>query len=44
MAEKLQTGDVLPTLSLRLAGGGEVTLPGDLTTPYGVVLFYRGHW
>jgi peroxiredoxin len=44
MADKLQSGDVLPTLTLQLAGGGEVTLPHDLTTPYGVVLFYRGHW
>jgi hypothetical protein len=21
-----------------------VTLPDDLSTPYGVMLFYRGHW
>ena len=44
MASKLQGGDVLPTMTLHLAGGGEVTLPADLQTPYGVLLFYRGHW
>ena len=44
MADKLQGGDVLPSLSLRLAGGDTVTLPADLATPYGVLLFYRGHW
>ena len=44
MADKLQAGEFFPSLALRLADGGEVALPDDLTTPYGVVLFYRGHW
>ena len=44
MPEKLQGGDTLPRVSLNLVGGGSVTLPDDLGTPYGVVLFYRGHW
>ena len=29
---------------MKLVGGGTVTLPDDLATQYGVVLFYRGHW
>ena len=44
MPEKLQGGDTLPSVTLRLTGGGQVTLPDDLETDYGVVLFYRGHW
>lgn len=44
MAEKLQAGDTFPEVSLDLVSGDTVTLPGDLDMPYGVVLFYRGHW
>ena len=44
MGEKLQGGDTLPEVSLNLVGGGTVTLPRDLETPYATVLFYRGHW
>jgi hypothetical protein len=41
MADQLQAGDTLPSMTLRLASGGEVALPDALTTPYGVVLFCR---
>lgn len=44
MAAKLDSGDSFPSTTLQLAGGGSVTLPDDLQTEYGVVLFYRGHW
>ena len=44
MAEKLDGGDRFPTMELELARGGRMTLPDDLHTNYGVVLFYRGHW
>lgn len=44
MAEKLNLGDTFPTLSLKVAGGDTITLPDDITTPYAIVLFYRGHW
>ena len=44
MADKLNLGETFPTLTLSLAGGGTRTLPTDLTTPYTIVLFYRGHW
>jgi peroxiredoxin len=44
MTEKLNLGATLPRLSLQLAGGGQMTLPDDLQTPYAVLLFYRGHW
>jgi hypothetical protein len=44
MGEKLRSGDKLPSITLNLVGGGAVTLPDDLPTDFGVVLFYRGHW
>ncbi len=44
MAEKLNTGDTFPRLSLELVGGGSLTVPDDLESKYKVILFYRGHW
>jgi peroxiredoxin len=44
MGQKLDSGDTLPSVTLKLVGGETVNLPDDLETPYGVVLFYRGHW
>ena len=44
MVDKLSTGDAFPSLSLQIAGGDTLSLPGDLHTPLTVVLFYRGHW
>lgn len=44
MAEKLDTGDAFPTMSLNLVGGDTVTVPGDLRSNYAILLFYRGHW
>ena len=44
MAEKLNLLDTFPSITLSLVGGGTMSLPEDLTTPYAIVLFYRGHW
>ena len=44
MAEKLAGGDTFPELTLDIAGIGQMTLPGDIETPFAIVLFYRGHW
>ena len=44
MANPLNAGDSFPEISLTLAGGGSLTLPDGITTPYQIVLFYRGHW
>ena len=44
MAEKLNLLDPFPQIALSLVGGETVTLPDDITTPYAIVLFYRGHW
>ena len=44
MAEKLNLLDTFPATTLTLVGGGTVTLPDDIATPYAIVLFYRGHW
>lgn len=44
MAEKLNLLDTFPPTTLNLVGGGTVTLPDDIPTPYAIVLFYRGHW
>ncbi len=44
MADQLTPGAVFPDVALNIAGGQSMSLPGDLDTPYSVVLFYRGHW
>jgi hypothetical protein len=44
MAEKLDAGDVFPSLMLTLADGQSLTVPDDLDAKYKVILFYRGHW
>ncbi len=44
MGQKLEAGETFPSVTMKLVGGGTVTLPDDLATQYGVVLFYRGHW
>lgn len=41
---KLNPSDPFPEIALNLVGGGTLSLPGDLTSPMTVVLFYRGHW
>ena len=41
---KLEAGNTLPSVTLNLVGGGALTLPDDVDTPYAVLLFYRGHW
>ena len=42
--EKLNAGELFPTMTLQLVGGGEVALPQEVDSAYQVVLFYRGHW
>ena len=44
MAEKLNTGDVFPAMTLDLVDGGKLSLPDGLDSRYKVILFYRGHW
>jgi hypothetical protein len=44
MAAKLNSGDVFPRLTLKLADGGTLELPGGLDARYQIILFYRGHW
>jgi len=44
MSQKLDTGDLFPPLTLNLVDGGQITIPADLSTPYQILLFYRGHW
>tara|TARA_A100001037_G_C15126169_1_gene626298 strand:- start:555 stop:689 length:135 start_codon:yes stop_codon:yes gene_type:complete len=44
MADKLDPGSTFPDLNLRIAGGGTMSLPGDIEMPLAIVLFYRGHW
>lgn len=44
MTQKLTSGDTFPELTLKIAGGDTLSLPGDLETPLTIVLFYRGHW
>ncbi len=44
MADKLNPGEVFPDITLKIAGGGEMNIPSELTSPLNIVLFYRGHW
>jgi peroxiredoxin len=44
MAEKLNTGDLFPKLTLNLTTGSKLELPDGIASRYKVVLFYRGHW
>lgn len=44
MADKLNLADRFPNLTLKVAGAAHLTVPTDLTTPYAILLFYRGHW
>lgn len=44
MGEKLQQGDRLSGLNLNLIDGGTLALPGDMSSRYLAVLFYRGVW
>ena len=41
---KLQQGDKLPSISLKLIGGDTLTLPEQMPTRYLALLFYRAHW
>tara|TARA_R110002072_G_scaffold89232_4_gene199884 strand:+ start:9147 stop:9278 length:132 start_codon:yes stop_codon:yes gene_type:complete len=41
---KLDAGDQLPDVTLKVGESGLISLPNDITTDYAVVLFYRGHW
>lgn len=44
MAEKLNTGDTFPSMTLNLVGGGTLNVPEGMDSKYRVILFYRGHW
>jgi peroxiredoxin len=40
----LRNGDSFPALTIDSVGGGTISLPGDLSGSFGVVLIYRGSW
>ena len=44
MAEKLNTGDIFPKLTLDLVEGTKLVVPDGMDARYKVILFYRGHW
>ena len=44
MSAMLTSGDRFPAMTLSVAGGGELELPGDFEMPLNIMLFYRGHW
>ena len=44
MADQLIPGAIFPDLTLNIAGGKTISLPGDITSTYSIILFYRGHW
>lgn len=44
LSTRLQNGAPFPHLTIDAAGGGTISLPGDLAGSYSVVLLYRGSW
>jgi len=40
----LHNGEPFPTITAARVGGGEMTIPQNLTGRWAVLLFYRGHW
>jgi len=44
MADKLNTGDAFPSLTLTISDGTTLQVPQDMGSGYKVILFYRGHW
>jgi len=44
MPNQLDLLDIFPSITLSLAGGGTLTIPDEIETPYAILLFYRGHW
>jgi len=44
MAEKLNTGEMFPSMTINLVDGSTLDLPGGIESKYKVLLFYRGHW
>ena len=44
MHDKLNLMDTFPSIRLQKVGGGTLTLPDEIDTPYAILLFYRGHW
>jgi peroxiredoxin len=41
---RLQNGQVFPSLDIRLVGGNAIQIPQSLQGVYGVILIYRGAW
>ena len=40
----LATGEQFPSITASRVGGGELTLPQDITGKWAILLFYRGYW
>lgn len=40
----LANDQFFPSITAQRLGGGEMTIPQDLTGKWAVLLFYRGHW
>lgn len=41
---QLDGGDTLSAFTLNIGADSTLTLPDDMETDNGIVLFYRGHW
>jgi len=41
---RLGPGDPFPPMTAAAVAGNTMTLPADLSTPYGILLTYRAHW
>jgi peroxiredoxin len=44
MAKQLNPGDPFPSFIVPLTNGRTLSIPGDLTAEYAVIIYYRGIW
>ena len=44
MLGNLSSGSIFPQITIKTVNFGELVLPGDLESKYGMILFYRGGW
>jgi len=44
VSNRLDAGDIFPSLSLDMTNGTALQLPEAMSGRYFVALFYRGHW
>lgn len=44
MANMLNSGDMFPSMQLKLTDGSSFSIPSAIDSKYLIAIFYRGHW